>query len=149
MQSEVRSTYSSASSFDAQGVGQDCVEQSTSTYTVPRYDYFWGVLVANPYIVLADAVPTQFSAEGEPEDLFGFVKVAVRTAQLAPDLDTEFTDCDPPPTSRTSEEVIASTVPGWLVGVLIQLALGAAALIAGGAALRTPAARLTRGSRIA
>lgn len=149
VQSEARSTYSGASSFDEQGVGQNCVEQSTSTYTVPRYDYFWGVLVANPYIVLADAVPTEFSVEGEPEDLFGFIKVAVRTAQLAPDLDTEYSDCDPSPSSRTSEEIIASTVPGWLVGVVIQLVLGTAALVAGGAALRTPAGRLTRGSRIA
>lgn len=149
VQSQVTSTYSAATEFDAQGRGIDCSQESTSTYTIPRYDYFWGVLVANPYVVLADAVPTQLDARGQPQDLFGLLKVGVREAQLAPDLETEFSDCEPAEESRSSEELLAETVPGWAVGLLIQVGLAVAAMLSGTAAIRTPAARLGRGSRIA
>lgn len=136
--------------------------------TRPRFDYFWGILVANPYVIVADAAPTALS-NGQPQDLFGYIKLLVRAAQVAPDLNpvddqcaqlrgsSQFSDgtaqMDGPgplgSTGPTSRELLETTTPGWFVGLAIQIVLGVAAL--GGALLRTrtPAGRLTKGSRVA
>ena len=149
VQSEVRSTYSYAQDYDNEGRGILCVDGQTSTYNTPRFDYFWGVLVANPYVVLADAVPTEFDARGNPVDLFGFVKFGVRSAQMPPDLDTSYSDCDPPQDLPTAEETIDDTVAGWFVGLIIHLLLAGGALTGAWSAIKTPAGRLSKGSRIA
>jgi hypothetical protein len=49
----------------------------------------------------------------------------------------------------TAQQVIESTVPGWFVGLAIHLAMAAAALTGAWLRIRTPAKRLTKGSRIA
>ncbi|MDQ1577765.1 MAG: hypothetical protein QOE21_452 [Microbacteriaceae bacterium] len=138
--------------YTESGVGSNCGQPTVSTYETPRFDYFWGVLVANPYVLLADAVPTEFSPEGYPTDLFGNLKFAVRSAQIAPDTTVTYDGCaqfssgaQPP----VPEQVIASTVPGWFVGLIIQLVLGAGALVAAWARTRTPTGRLGKGNRIA
>lgn len=127
-----------------------CGPEQVQTFAAPRFDYYWGVLAANPYVVLADAVPTSYDARGNPTDLFGFIKVGVRQAQIPPDLNPVYDDCAPtPPDYPTAREIIDSTVPGWFVGLGLHVLLGAALLAAGWSATRTPARRLARGSRIA
>lgn len=129
----------------------ECTETETYTSQVPRFDYVWGILVANPYVVLADAVPTTYDRQGYATDLFGNVKQTVRAAQIPPELTVVSNYCadggyvDTP----TSKDVIDSTVPGWFVGLAIQIVLAGAAL--GGALVRTrtPAGKLPKGSRIA
>lgn len=158
VQTTVTSTYSTANSFDANGTPLSCDPPQTSSYPAPRFDYFWGALVANPYVLLADAIPSEFDADGNPEDPFGFVKFGVRSAQIAP-TDTVYDDCDleSGPYSEgagfgsmpTPEETITSTVPGWFVGLLIHLLLAGGALAGAWARTRTPARRLSKGSRIA
>jgi ABC-2 type transport system permease protein len=102
-------------------------------------------------------VPTDFDSRGNVTDLFGGVKASVRAAQLPPQTTIAFDACavdanngssdsGPSPTAR---KVIESTVPGWAVGLLIQLILAAAALAGAVVRTRTPAGRLSRGSRIA
>ncbi|MEY2847356.1 MAG: hypothetical protein RI885_21 [Actinomycetota bacterium] len=153
VQSEVTATTIAGATYDDQtGEPTSCSAPQVNTYPVPRFDYFWGVLVANPYVLLADAVPTEYDSQGNAQDLFGFIKVGVRSAQIPPELTTSFDECD----SATYEddfpsarETIESTVPGWFVGVIIHLALAIAALVGAWARTRTPAARLSRGSRIA
>lgn len=151
VRTDVTFTTINASSWDdATGMGQQCGPPEVSTYPQPRFDYFWGVLVANPYVLLADAVPTEFTPQGNVNDLFGSIKVGVRSAQIPPSDHVEFDACAPnqdePP---TAQQIIDSTVPGWFVGLLIHLVLASAALVGAWARTRTPAGRLSRGSRVA
>jgi ABC-2 type transport system permease protein len=154
-QSESTSTSSYGLEYTESGTPISCSEPSTYTQTVPRFDHFWGVLVANPYVLLADAVPTQLNSEGYPDDLFGQIKVLVRQAQLEPDLATSYDECAvaesgiDPNVTPTPTEILATTVPGWFVGLLVHLVLAAAALIGAWARTRTPIGRLSKGNRIA
>jgi ABC-2 type transport system permease protein len=131
-----------------------CAPPVTTTYAVPRFDYYWGLLAANPYVVLADAAAGRFDAFGNPSDLFSATAVPVRAAQIPPDLDATYDFCadlgkEESKDIPTSEEVFDSTVPTWFVGLGIHLLLAAGALLWATARTRTPAARLPRGSRIA
>ncbi len=158
--SEARSTTIDVQFLEEGPDGADtvtCSPPQVTTYTVPRFDYYWGVLAANPYVVLADAAAGQFDSRGEPVDLFSATAVPVRQAQIAPDLDATFDYCSDlrdggTPAGEqfpTSREVFESTVPTWFVGLAIHVVLGASALLWATARTRTPAARLPRGSRIA
>lgn len=152
LHSTVTYSYSTSTTYDEQtGTGSNCGPPETSTFPAPRFDYFWGVLVANPYILLADAVPSQYTAKGAPTDLFGYVKVGIRSAQIPPKLHETHSDCAPESqdAAPTAQEVINSTVPGWFVGLLIHLVLAAAALVGAWTRTRTPTGRLSRGSRVA
>lgn len=149
-QSPVTSTYS----YSADGSGEDCMAPEVSTYNVPRYDYWWGVLAANPYIVLADAAPSNFDSAGNPEDLFSTIKMGVRAVQLTPDLDSTYDECngsiyDDYRDYPTGEEIVAQTVPSWFVGLIIHVLLAAGLMVWGWARTSTPARRLAKGSRIA
>jgi len=154
------STYTYASSYDSDGqpVCDGSEQTQTETYDVARFDLFWGVLVANPYIVLADAVPTQYTTDGYPSDLFGNIKLAIRTAQVPPGDSISYNECDA--ASNTGggygtgdatppREIIESTVPSWFVGLAIQIVLAGLALVGAFLRTRTPAGRLPKGSRIA
>ena len=157
VQSEQTTTTSTGVAFDQNGRATSCAPGVIQITKVPRFDYFWGVLATNPYVLLADAVPTHFDSDGNVTDLFGTVKAGVRAAQIAPqatisynacgvDANNGSTDGGPSPTAR---KVIESTVPGWVVGLLIQLILAGAALSGAVMRTRTPAGWLSRGSRIA
>ncbi|MET0304090.1 MAG: ABC transporter permease [Microbacteriaceae bacterium] len=127
-----------------QYIDPPCTLGEPQTVVQPRFDLVWWMLAANPYVVLADAVPTSWTSDGSPDDLFGWVKVGVRSAQLSPSEST-LSQCDPP----TSRELVEGTVPSWFVGLAIHVALGAAALLGATAVTRAPSRRLARGSRIA
>ncbi len=146
-------TISSGLTYDDNGKATTCGPAVATTNNLPRFDYFWGFLVANPYILLADAVPAQFDAAGNPTDLFGSVKSGVRSAQIPPKSQVAYDECSPDypndTLSPSAEKVISSTAAGWLVGLLIQLVLAVAAIMGAWARTRTPAGRLSRGSRIA
>jgi ABC-type transport system involved in multi-copper enzyme maturation permease subunit len=141
----------SSTKTDAGGNGIQCHYQSTIRGQSPRFDYVWGALTANPYVLLADAVPTSYDSNGNPTDLFGYIKLAERSAQVAPKLHQVSNDCDISyqDDSPQARSVIDSTTPGWLVGMIVQLILAAAALWGAGVKLRTPAGRLSKGTRIA
>jgi len=135
-----------------------CQDWQTSTYRVPRFDYVWWMLSANPFVILADATPTHFDQYGSPDDMFGWLKYSVRSAQLTPELETVWDECDPDnyrysdlpnPDYRTPEDTIAATVPSWFVGLAVQTALAALLLWWAWARTRTPARTLPPGTRIA
>ena len=134
----------------------DCLPPEVTTYPVPRYDFWWPILSANPYVVLADASPSNFDSDGQPQDLFSIFKVGVRSVQLPPDLETTYDECSNYNTGYydgseypSGEEIVAKTVPSWFVGLTIHVLLGAGLLVGGWARTRTPARLLTKGSRIA
>ncbi|MFT4230486.1 MAG: ABC transporter permease [Microbacterium sp.] len=119
---------------------------------VPRFDYVWWMLAANPFVVLADATPTTFGGNEYPSDLFGWISFSVRSAQLAPELNTVWDDCDPATQNqqdRSAEEIMGTTAPSWFVGLAVQLVVAGGLLVWGGARTRTPARRLPPGTRIA
>jgi ABC-2 type transport system permease protein len=151
VQSQVTSVSSYGTNYNNAGNATSCSAPETTRYSIPRFDLFWGVLAANPYVVLADAVPAQFDRNGYPTDLFGQVKYGVRSAQIAPETEITYDECSqgPPELPPTAREVIDSTTPGWFVGLTIHVVLAAGALAGAWARTRTPAARLSRGSRIA
>ena len=129
-----------------------CGQVETSEFQVPRYDHFWGALVVNPYVVLADAAPTSYDEFGSPQDLFGFVKVGARQAQLPPDLEQTYSDCAGVPLTsdfESAQDIVESTTPGWFVGLTVHLLLAAGLLVGAWSATRTPTGRLPRDSRVA
>lgn len=128
--------------------GPDCESWASTTQEVPRFDLVWWVLAANPFVVLADATPTEFTPQGYPVDLFGQIKFGVRSAQQPP-LEQRWDDCAPGNGYRTPEEVIDSSVPSWFVGLGVQVAVAGALFAGAWARTRTPARRLPPGIRIA
>lgn len=139
-----------------------CMPPTTYRYEVPRFDYYWWILAANPYVVVADASPGVFDEHGgAAQDLFGWIAVGVRSAQKAPDLDVEYNNCQAAapggegnsesylPSGPTPEQVYNSAVPSWFVGLAIHLVLGAGALYWAWRRTYAPARRLPTGSRIA
>ena len=127
---------------------------SRGTDVVPRFDRVWPLLALNPYVVLADAVPSRWDRFGDAVDTFGSVKAGLRAAQVVPDDPRTDDSCGGTALSTGVPEdspqgLVERTAPGWFVGLGLQLLLGTAALVGGGLALRTPARRLARGSRIA
>lgn len=138
--------------YDAEGAPV-CDEWESYSYESPRFDLVWGVLAVNPFVILADATPTEFSADGYPVDLFGQIKYGVRGVQQAP-VDEEYWDdyqCDgfEQRPSPTAEEVIADSVPSWFVGLGIQIVIAGGLFAGAWARTRTPARRLPPGTRIA
>ena len=131
-----------------------CGEWQTYTYRVPRFDRVWWMLAANPFVILADATPTTFDGNGNPDDLFGWTKAGVRGAQQTPELESTWDGCASEyqygdEDYQTPEEIIASTVPSWFVGLGGQLLLAALLLWGAWARTRTPARTLPPGTRIA
>jgi len=124
-------------------------EDQVSTYRVPRFDYVWWILAANPFVILADATPSGFDAYGNPEDLFGQTRYGLRQAQIAPDLEVFYSDCDTMASGPTPEEVVDSTVPSWFVGLGGQVLLAGVLMWWAVMRTRTPARRLPPGTRIA
>ncbi|MDJ0335625.1 ABC transporter permease [Salinibacterium sp. G-O1] len=150
VQTEVSNVSSYGTDYNSAGNAITCSAPETYTYRAPRFDLFWGVLAANPYVVLADAVPSSFDRNGNPTDLFGQIKSGVRSAQIAPETLVVFNECTNTfPQTPSARDVIDSTTPGWFVGLTIHLILAVGALVGAWARIRTPAARLGRGSRIA
>ncbi|WP_407360987.1 ABC transporter permease [Microbacterium sp. LBN7] len=135
--------------YDSSG-NVDCERWESNSYEVPRFDLVWWALAANPFMVLADATPTELSADGYPVDLFGQIKYGVRSAQLSP-LEQRWDECDPSGgvTGRTPQEVLDSTVPSWFVGLGVQLVIAGSLFAGAWARTRTPARRLPPGTRIA
>jgi ABC-2 type transport system permease protein len=129
-----------------------CTPWTEYSYEQPRFDGVWWILAANPFVVLADATPTTYSEYGSPEDLFGQIAWAVRTAQIAPETEVRYDYCDSASVDdeyETQEEQIRGTSPSWFVGLLVQVLLAGGLMTWGWARTRTPARRLPPGTRIA
>lgn len=148
-----------SSSYDADtGLAVDpvCTPPRVHHSKQPRFDLYWGILAANPYVVVADAVPAAFDDHGNPTNLFSTLSAGVRSLQKKPDLHTTFNDCaaaengfQDQRTTETMQEAYNSAVPSWFVGVGIHLLLAAGALFWAWRRTETPARRLPKGSRIA
>ncbi len=132
-----------------------CAPPVTDTYEAPRADAVWWLLAANPYVVLADAVPPTFDRYGSSRDLFTGIAGGVRQAQIPIETEVfqdwcaQYGSVTQPEDYDTLEDVYGKTVPSWFVGLAIHVAIAAIALWAAARATRTPSTRLAKGSRIA
>ncbi len=134
-----------------------CAPPRVDTLQVPRFDYVWGFLAANPYVVVADAAPGSFDRFGNPRDLFGWIATGVRGAQHAPDLAPRIDQCTnfdsatgwAPTDFESPQEIYDRSVPSWFVGLTIHALLGAGALLWAVRRTEVPARRLPTGSRVA
>lgn len=138
-----------------------CTAPVTSEYSMPRFDLYWAVLAANPYVVLADASPGMFDEYGNPRDLFGCIAVGVRGAQQTPELHSVYDACangaapgeyyigQNGRSDQTAREIYDSAVPSWFVGLAVHVLLAAGALFWAYKRTDTPAKRLPTGSRVA
>lgn len=147
--------------FDQETGEWTCTEPSVYEYSTPRFDLYWGVLAANPYVVLADASPGVFDEYDSPRDLFGWIAVSVRAAQQTPELNRVYDACANGASpgnyhegpyavaSKTPRELYDAAVPSWFVGLTIHVLLAAGALFWAYKRTDTPAKRLPTGSRVA
>lgn len=135
-----------------------CGEWESYEYRVPRFDYVWWMLSANPFVVLADATPTTFDAYGNPQDAFGWLTYSIRGAQLPPELEQRWDGCAAEnfkgsvwddADRETPQEVMARTLPSWFVGLTVQVLLAALLMWRAFVRTGTPARRLPPGTRIA
>lgn len=123
---------------------------SPQSYT-PTHRYWW-ILALNPYVVVADMVPIELE-RGNPSDLFGGISLGVRALQVPPEAPSGWDECKPYASSGSGftqpRDLLEETVPVWWIGLGLQLVLVAGALWGGYRKLKTPAAKLPRGSRVA
>ncbi|MFJ6003000.1 ABC transporter permease [Arthrobacter sp. NPDC092385] len=151
-------------SFDSRGVPEEGAEMECITQTsqsmIPRTEYIAWMLAANPFVVVADAVP--YSVEDLPEPattaelrayepsgphyspgIMETISQGVRAAQAGPDVD------------QTCEEYaqalrpLPQETPIWPLGLGVQLVLAGVLLLIGRRRLTMPARRLAQGTRIA
>ena len=150
-----------SSSYDTDtGVQSDivCSPPQTSTYDVPRFDLYWWILAANPYVVVADAAPPVFDENGYSSDVFGWISSSVRSTQQGPELYSVTDYCaqaalydqgSDENSYQNQEDVYNATVPSWFVGLGIHMLMAAGALFWAWRRTSTPARKLAAGSRIA
>jgi ABC-type transport system involved in multi-copper enzyme maturation permease subunit len=128
----------------------ECGEWSTYTNELPRFDRVWWILSANPFVILADATPSKFDAQGFPVDLFGQIKFGIRAAQQVPEAEVTYDECSPDQDDQlTAEEIVAQSTPSWFVGLALQILLAAGLMWWAWSRTNTPARRLPPGTRIA
>lgn len=125
-----------------------CVERGTYEMEVPRPDRVWPVLAANPYVIMSDALPVDFS-NGYPSDLFGSISVGVRMAQEPPQPESCAAYGPMGAPQSEPQDVYERTTPSWFVGLALHLLLATGAVVGAIAATRAPARTLAPGSRIA
>lgn len=134
-------------------IGVECTITNTYEQGIPQFQNVWWVLAANPYVLLADAMPVSYDIYGNPQDAFGFIKSGTRMAQLVPEYDTFYSECDPISweysESDTAEEIVESTTPSWAVGLALHLVLAGGLMVAAVGRTHAPTRSLAAGSRIA
>lgn len=127
-----------------------CVETGTTfETTVPRPDRVWWLLAANPYVMLADAVPPALDSNGYPNDVFGTISLGVRMAQLPPVGETCAQYDEQGAWQDPTEGIFDRTAPSWFVGLAIHVLVAGCAVWGAIGAVRAPARTLAAGSRIA
>ncbi|MDO9395540.1 MAG: ABC transporter permease, partial [Herbiconiux sp.] len=129
-----QTTISPAYDESADSVAAGCEPPQVDTFTTPRFDPYWGLLAVNPFVVVADASYGDFDERGEPANLFGYVALGVRQAQIAPETEVFYDWCHGDSASYqddgpTPQELLRSGVPSWFIGLALQSGLGALALL--------------------
>lgn len=113
----------------------------------PRSERVAWMLGMNPFVVVADAIPypersatnTQYYSTG----LFESISQGARHAQAGPEATYMCAN------GKVASSYLEQTTPLWPLGLGLQLLVAAGILALGWRALRTPAGRLPKGTRVA
>ncbi|GAA3594606.1 ABC transporter permease subunit [Klugiella xanthotipulae] len=137
-------------SYSLDDYGSSCDEVTIEDRSYARSDRYWWILAANPFVVLADATPATFN-DGYVEGLLGGLKLAVRQAQIPPEMPDTINYCEENDYSDggDDENTVNTTVPSWFVGLGLHVLIAGAFLAGAVRKTRTPARTLPRGQRIA
>jgi ABC-type transport system involved in multi-copper enzyme maturation permease subunit len=133
----------------------ECITQ-TVQQPVPHTERITWILAANPFVIVADAVPYSRSMPGpdmsgepgfnptfRPPGVMEGISQQVRSFQAGPDLNVT---CEE---SMGALRDVGGGFPIWPLGLLLQSLLAGGLLLLGHRRLRTPARRLAQGTRIA
>lgn len=134
-----------------EAVPVECVTE-TMTTSISSTDRVWWLLAMNPYVVVGDMVAGNPDINRISDDLFGIVSVSVRSLQVLDRRVDYWSDCPTAPLHVTTDadyDPYQGTFPAWWIGLPLQTLLAAGLLLGGYRRLKTPAAKLPEGSRIA
>lgn len=105
------------------------------------------LLAMNPFVVVADAIPYPMrTAQGQSygsNGVFETISQGARYAQAGPDATYQCAG------GKVTASELEQQVPLWPLGLGLQLLVAAGILALGWRALRTPAGKLARGTRVA
>lgn len=141
------------------------IQEQADSYTVDPNAYVCGpdtyqssifhteritwLLAANPFVVIADAVPTRSSSgPSTGSGIMNSLSEGVRGSQAGLPGEAPCLDGTKQVVAVSAEAAPAGTAL-WPLGLLVQLCLAALLLLLGLRRLRTPVRRLPRGTRIA
>ncbi|KAB1657946.1 ABC transporter permease [Pseudoclavibacter chungangensis] len=132
------------------GASVSTCESSIEIMTYPRTDLVYPLLALNPYVMIADVTPVS-AHDDEAPSMLGGIKILVRQAQITPEMPDVIDYCtsDYGSDAPTTQEVLDRTVPTWFIGGALHTFLGAGLLALAGLRLRTPAGKLSAGTRVA
>lgn len=112
-----------------------------------RTDRVAWLLAMNPFVLVADAIPypdrPDDGRDYYPTGMFQTVSEGARYAQAGPEASY------PCAGGKVAPGIMGPRMPFWPLGLGLQLLLAAGILALGWRALRTPAGRLAKGTRIA
>lgn len=113
--------------------------------TTVRTDRVAWMLAMNPFVVVADATPYGKAplAGQQPEGIFEVISQGARYAQAGPD------STYPCANGKLDTGYLDQKTPLWPLGLGLQLLVAAGTVALGWRALRTPAGKLPKGTRVA
>jgi ABC-type transport system involved in multi-copper enzyme maturation permease subunit len=129
----------------AQNGPDTTVRCETHEHTMARAhtERSWWLLAASPYVVVADAAPAPTGHSYD--DPLSAIRDGVRQLRLGPARTENWCDSD----STSSDHGRTRSGPTWPYGLATDLLIGAGFLVLTVRRLRTPASKLSRGTRIA
>jgi ABC-2 type transport system permease protein len=141
--------------FPGQPTAADCTT-FTRTSSVAHTERIWWMLPLNPFVVVADAAPSEPRGEGS-RFVAGFtpmrwISAGARSARSGPDDvvdECALQTATSPQTSPDPMDESLAEAPVWPFGLGFLLLAGAGAASVSGRRLRTPIRRLPNGTRIA
>ncbi|MHA7305972.1 ABC transporter permease [Arthrobacter sp. TMN-49] len=114
-----------------------------------RTDRVAWMLGMNPFVVIADAIPYQQSVQQSvtegtgPTGIFEMISQGARYAQAGPE--ATYTCAN----GKLTADYMGQKTPLWPLGLGLQLVVAAGVVALGWRALRTPAGKLPKGTRVA
>jgi ABC-type transport system involved in multi-copper enzyme maturation permease subunit len=124
-------------------------EVSTETSRQTHTERTWWLLAASPYVVVADAAPVPSKKQGN-DDPLSAIRQGVREARLGPANGEDWCGDAISQAADQARQVSGDQLPPiWPYGLAADLLIGAAFLVLTVRRLKTPADRLSRGTRVA
>ncbi|MCC9177273.1 ABC transporter permease [Arthrobacter sp. zg-Y750] len=135
--------YSQSVPFDPENY--ECVGEVQDMPALRTERVAW-ILAANPFVLVADAMPAQSGKPGVESGVMESISILVREAQAGPESGMPCVNGEKKPGVTAGSLAVT---PIWPLGLGIQLAVAALLLFLGRRRLVTPVRNLSAGTRIA